>query len=66
MAMIRPTHEIHDRRKGRNVGVGLLLVGFVAVVFGLSVVKITNGTMGEKFDHVARPALEYQGQEPTE
>lgn len=55
--MIKVEHEIHERRRGRNYGVGLLLVGFVAIVFGLSVVKITLGENAERYDHVARPAL---------
>ena len=50
-------HELHRRRLGRNLGLGLVLVGFVAVVFGLTVVKVTRGTSMEAFDHVARPAL---------
>lgn len=58
---IRVEHEIHRRRRGRNTGLGLILVGLVAIVFGLTVVKVLN--MGdirelERFDHVARPALE--------
>ncbi len=36
-------HELHQRRKGRNIGVGLLLVGFIVVVFGLTFVKVTRG-----------------------
>lgn len=39
---------------------GLLLVGFVAVIFGLTVVKVLNLTdirEFESFDHVARPQL---------
>ena len=36
-------HELHNRRFGRNVGVGLLLVGVIAIVFGLTVVKVTRG-----------------------
>ncbi|WP_375266187.1 hypothetical protein [Planktotalea sp.] len=36
-------HEIHTRRYGRNVGVGLLLAGFIAIIFGLTVVKVTRG-----------------------
>ena len=57
MAIARE-HEIHRRRLGRNAGVGLCLLGFVAVVFALSVVKIERGEPMERFDHVARPALE--------
>jgi hypothetical protein len=39
----RPAHEIHNRRFGRNLGVGLVLAGFVALVFALTVVKVTRG-----------------------
>ncbi|SMY06576.1 hypothetical protein [Flavimaricola marinus] len=58
---IRVEHELHGRRRGRNTGVGLVLVGLVAIVFGLTVVKVLNlGDIQEfeRFDHVARPALE--------
>ena len=34
-------HELHQRRKGRNLGLGLVLVAFVAIVFGLTVVKVS-------------------------
>ena len=39
----RPDHELHKRRFSRNMGVGLVLVGLVAIVFGLTVVKVTHG-----------------------
>ncbi len=39
----RVDHEIHKRRLGRNVGVALVLVSFIAIVFGLTVVKVTRG-----------------------
>ncbi|NNE88830.1 MAG: hypothetical protein HKN27_12195 [Silicimonas sp.] len=58
MSQLRATHELHKRRLSRNLGVGLTLVGLVAVVFGLTVVKVTRGDPMERFDHVARPALE--------
>lgn len=45
---IRVEHELHKRRSGRNVGVGLVLAAFVAIVFGLSFVKITEGGLGPK------------------
>ena len=54
---IKATHELHERRKSRNVGVALTLIAFVAVVFGLSVVKITRGEQVQGFDHVVRPEL---------
>ena len=58
---IKVEHEIHTRRKGRNTGVGLLLLGMIGIVFGLTVVKVlglTDISQMEKFDHVARPQLE--------
>jgi len=36
------THELHHRRFGRNLGVGLLLAAFIALVFGWTVAKVTN------------------------
>lgn len=40
---IRTEHELHARRRGRNVGVGLLLAGFVVLVLALTVAKVTEG-----------------------
>ncbi|WP_341367064.1 hypothetical protein [Yoonia sp. BS5-3] len=57
---IEVEHELHTRRKGRNYGVGLLLIGFIAIVFGLTVVKVLQlGDAGqfERTDHVLRPQL---------
>ena len=50
-------HELHKRRFSRNVGLGLVLVGFVGIVFGVTIVKISNGSMMEAYDHAARPSL---------
>jgi hypothetical protein len=53
---LRVEHEVHRRRLGRNIGLGLVLVGLVAIVFGLTVVKVLNlGDVRavEGFDHVA-------------
>ncbi len=36
-------HELHQRRRGRNIGVALVLVSFIFIVFGLTYVKITRG-----------------------
>ncbi len=40
---LRTTHELHNRRFSRNLGVALVLVFFIAVVFGLTVAKVTSG-----------------------
>lgn len=66
---IRVEHELHNRRRGRNTWVGAILVGLVAIVFGLTVVKVLNlGELQqfERFDHVARPALDAAASEAIE
>ena len=35
-------HEIHQRRFGRNLGVGLCLSAFVVLVLALTIVKVTS------------------------
>ncbi|MBL4766675.1 MAG: hypothetical protein JKY94_03045 [Rhodobacteraceae bacterium] len=44
---LKPTHELHGRRFSRNVGLGLVLAFLVAIIFGLTVVKVTSN--GFKF-----------------
>lgn len=39
----RVTHELHRRRFSRNLGVGLVLAAFIALIFGLTVVKVSTG-----------------------
>ncbi|MEM7519867.1 MAG: cytochrome C oxidase assembly protein [Pseudomonadota bacterium] len=39
---IRVEHELHGRRRGRNVGVGLMLASFVVLIMALTFVKITD------------------------
>jgi len=55
---IQVEHDLHKRRFGRNVGVGLILVGFIAIVFGLTVVKVKNTGFVEGFDHSVRYELD--------
>ena len=52
---LRTEHELHQRRRGRNVGLGLVLAAFVLLVFGLSVVKVTRGDPMQGYDHVVQP-----------
>jgi hypothetical protein len=54
---IRVEHELHRRRLSRNVGVGLVLVAFIAIMFGLTIVKVRSGASMEAFDHVVRPSI---------
>lgn len=59
---LRATHDLHRRRLSRNVGVALALTAFIALVFGLTVVKISRGETMQAFDHAVRPELEADGQ----
>ena len=43
MSNFRVEHELHGRRKGRNIGVGMTLVAIIVIIFGLTVVKVTRG-----------------------
>ncbi|MEQ3625110.1 MAG: hypothetical protein ABNH26_05940 [Celeribacter sp.] len=58
--MIQAEHELHKRRRGRNIGVGVLLAGFIAIVFGLTVVKVTRGDF-----EPPRTQLEQSGAAPA-
>jgi hypothetical protein len=51
----RPTHELHKRRFSRNLGLGLTLAAFVALVFALTVVKVQRGDPLQGYDHVIQP-----------
>lgn len=58
--VIRVEHELHGRRRGRNMGLLAVLVGFVVIVFGLTVVKVQGlGDIRqfEAFDHAPRPQI---------
>jgi hypothetical protein len=60
----RPDHELHKRRFSRNLGVGLTLAAFVALVFALTVVKVKRGDPMQGYDHTVQPSL--MPQEKTE
>lgn len=37
---IKVDHELHKRRLSRNLGVGIALVCFVGLIYGLTVAKV--------------------------
>jgi len=41
---ISKDHELHGRRLGRNMGVGLTLLAFAVIIFGVTIVKLTKFT----------------------
>ena len=57
MVMLHVEHELHRRRRSRNLGLLAVLLAFVALVFGLSVVKITQGDMMQGYDHRPRASV---------
>jgi hypothetical protein len=57
----RPEHDLHRRRFGRNLGLGLTLVAFVALVFALTVVKVQRGDPLQGYDHVVQPESQPKG-----
>lgn len=50
-----PEHDLHKRRLGRNLGVGLSLMAFVLIVFAVTVVKVAEAP------HPAHVAAEFLG-----
>ena len=50
----KPQHELHQRRFGRNLGVGLSLGAFVVLVLALTIVKVTS----DDFKFPQTPAAE--------
>ncbi len=55
---MRPdSHEIYARRRSRNLGLGGVLIALVLLIFGVTVVKLTEGHPMQGFDHDFRPAM---------
>lgn len=54
---ITKEHELHKRRFSRNMGVGLTLLAFVALVYGLTVAKMQRGDPMEAADHSPRVSI---------
>ena len=53
---LEPVHELHARRFGRNVGIGLVLGSLVALIFGLTIVKVSTGDNAKAFGHAPEAA----------
>jgi len=54
--------EIKERQRSNNNILGAILIGFVALVFLITVVKMMSGQSMEAFDHTVRQSLERQDQ----
>lgn len=51
-------HELHKRRWSRNRGVGLCLAAFIALVFGLTIAKVSGGGQLQGYDHTYQVELD--------
>ena len=47
---LRPLHELHHRRHGRNLGLGIVLAAFIAIIFGLTIVKVKKAIRPDTAD----------------
>ncbi|WP_165099198.1 hypothetical protein [Pikeienuella piscinae] len=36
----REDHELHQRRRGRNLALGAVLIAFAAIIFGVTIAKL--------------------------
>lgn len=55
---IKVEHPLHGRRKRSNMLLGLVLGGFVALVFAITVAKMLSGQSMEGFDHTVRYSID--------
>ena len=58
---IHVEHDLHERRRGRNHGLGLVLLAFVALIFGLTVVKVSRQDASGNPPGAAAPATQGAG-----
>ncbi|RFP87342.1 cytochrome C oxidase assembly protein [Rhodobacteraceae bacterium 63075] len=59
---LRVEHEIHKRRRSRNVGLGLVLGGFVFLIMGITYVKLTTQNAERAAEIRAKEAAEAAAQ----
>ncbi len=55
--MIKRQHEIYTRRGKNNIWLGVIMGCLVAVIFLVTIVKLTNGSKMQAFDHSLRPEM---------
>ncbi len=60
---IKAEHPLHGRRKRSNMMLGLVLGGFVTLVFAITVAKMMGGQSMEAFDHTVRYSIDPEIQE---
>ena len=55
--MITKQHEIYTRRSKNNIWLGVIMGFLVMLIFSVTIVKLTNGSKMQAFDHSLRPEL---------
>lgn len=50
-------NNLKVKQTKKNFVVGLSLLGFVIIVFAVTIVKMSDGHLMEAFDHGVRPSL---------
>lgn len=66
---IRVEHDLHRRRRSRNIGLLAVLLAFVVIVFGMTMVKLQrtgDPSAFEGFDHDIRQGLADQAERAAE
>lgn len=53
---LRVEHEIHRRRRGRNIGLALVLAAFAAMTFALTIAKLEAPDQVRGYDYETAPA----------
>ncbi|MRX49171.1 hypothetical protein GI374_01690 [Paracoccus sp. S-4012] len=47
----RVEHDLHRRRRSRNLGLLVVLLALVALIIGMTMVRVSQGNMMKGFDH---------------
>ncbi len=55
--MLIKQHEIYARRGKNNLWLGIIMGGLVTVIFLVTIVKLSNGSKMQAFDHSLRPEM---------
>lgn len=53
-------HDLHKRRFGRNVGLGLALMGLIVVIFSLTIAKVESDGELTRTDHSASRPIQVE------
>ena len=57
MVIIRSDDDFYAKRKNRNFWLAICLVGFILMIFFVTIAKLSTGEMIEGFDHTLRTSI---------